>query len=222
MPPAATAFARTALAAGLLLASSAASAEWREIPYSDVAKMPLLLAKVDSKHVFSVAMFAKPGKDQTGLPADYQLKLRVGGKELPVTVQPDGHIDLAFRQDWADAGAVLLSNAPKGRVAVAMNLNSRVPPGTRMSYAQLCESAEVLDRGISEYAGVMSFLAPDVTVVLKFAKPPQSMTLTLPDGKKKSYTTDAKGQISLPWQPKWSAGQVELSAPLSGIDQIMK
>ena len=222
MPFVPSALARPLLALALLFPASAALAEWREIPYADVAKMPLLLAKVDTQHVFTTAMYAKPGKGEAGLPPDYQLHLRVGGKEMPVTIHPDGRIDLAFRQDWADAGAVLLSNAPKGRVAVSMKLDSRVPPGTRMSYAQLCESAQVLDRGIAEYAGVMSFLAPDVTVVLKFDKLPQSMTMTLPDGRKKAWKTDAKGQISLPWEPKWVAGLVELSAPLSGIDQILK
>ena len=39
--------ARLALATGLLALPLAALAEWRDIPYADVAKMPLMLQKVD-------------------------------------------------------------------------------------------------------------------------------------------------------------------------------
>jgi hypothetical protein len=69
----------------------------------------------------------------------------------------------------------------------------------------------------------MSFLAPDVkALVLKFNGPGHSAVLTLPGGEKKSWKADAKGRLELPWQPKWAAGMVELSAPLAGIDPVMK
>ena len=59
-------------------------------------------------------------------------------------------------------------------------------------------------------------------LALKFAKPLESVVLTLPDGQKKSWRGDAAGRIELPWEPKWAAGIVELSAPLTDIDQIVK
>jgi hypothetical protein len=81
----------------------------------------------------------------------------------------------------------------------------------------------VLERGISDMAGLMSFMAPDVkALVLKFDRPGHTVVLTLPGGKRKSWTSDAKGRIELPWEPKWAAGMVELSAPLAGIDQVLK
>ena len=215
--------ARLLLAAALLSLPLAALAEWRDIPYKDVAKMPLMLTKVDPQKIFTVSLRAKPGKGQTAVPADFRLQLKLDGKVLPVTVAPDGRIDLPFRQDWADAEAVLQSNQPKGVVEVSMSFDARIPPGTRMSYAQLAESAPVLERGIDEMAGMMSLLAPGVeTLVLKFAQPDQTAVLTLPDGRKKNWKADAKGRIEMPWDKKWLAGTVELSAPLTGIDQIVK
>jgi hypothetical protein len=215
--------ARLGLAAALLALPLAAFAEWRDIPYADVAKMPLMLDKVDPQHIYKARLVAKPGKGLKALPADFRLQVKVNGQVLPVPVAADGTVQLPFRQDWADAGAVVQSNQPKGVVAVNMNFDARTPPGTRMTYAQLTESAPVLERGISQMAGLMSFMAPDVkALVLKFEKPGHSAVLTLPGGKKKSWTADAKGRIELPWEPKWSAGVVELSAPLSGIDQILK
>ena len=215
--------ARFGLAAALLSLPLAAFAEWRDIPYGEAIKLPLLLEKVDPQHVYSFRMQAKPGKAAKAVPADFRLQLKVDGKVLPVVVQPDGRVELPVRRDWAEAGAVLQSNQPRDVVSVSMSFDARTPPGTRMSYAQLTESAPILERGISEYAGVMSFMAPDVkALVLKFGQPGSTAVLTLPDGKKKSWKADAKGRLELPWQPKWAAGVVELSAPLAGIDQILK
>lgn len=206
-----------------LAASLPALAEWRDIPYAEVAKMPLTLAKLDPQKVFTVRLRAKPGKGQAALPADLRLQLKVGGKVLPVTLAADGRIELPFRQDWADAGAVLQINQPKGRIAVDLGFDSRVPAGTRMSYAQLTEAAPILEKGISQMAGLMSFMAPGVKgFTLKFANAPQTVMLTLPNGKQQNWRTDAAGRIELPWEPKWAAGMVELSAPLTGIDQILK
>jgi len=216
--------ARLSLATALLALPLAAMAEWRDIPYADVAKMPLMLGKVDPGHVYRFSFKASPMKGQKALPADFRLQIKLkGGQLLPVAIRPDGVVDMPIRQDWADSGALLQSNQPKGVVMVGMNLDARTPPGTKMSYAQLTESLPILERGISEYAGLMSFLAPDVkALVLKFDKPGHTAVLTLPDGKKKSWTADAKGRIELPWNAKWAAGMVELSAPLVGVDQIMK
>jgi hypothetical protein len=216
--------ARLALALALLALPLAALADWRDIPYADVAKMPLMLGKVDPQHVYRFSFKATPMKGQKALPADFRLQIKLkGGQVLPVAIHPDGVVDMPIRQDWADAGAILQSNQPKGVVMVGMNLDARTPAGTKMSYAQLTESLPILERGIAEYAGFMSFLAPDVkALVLKFDKPGPTAVLTLPGGKTKRWTADAKGRIELPWEPKWAAGMVELSAPLAGVDQIMK
>jgi len=214
---------RLLLVLALLVLPAAALAEWRDIPYAEVARMPLKLSTLDPQRIYTARLMAKPGKGLKALPADFRLQLKVGSTVVPVKVAPDGRIELPIRQDWADAGAVLQSNQPKGVVAVSMNFDARTPPGTRMSYAQLTESAPVLERGISDMAGLMSFMAPDVkAIVLKFDQPGRTAVLTLPDGKKKSWKADAKGRIEMPWQKKWLAGTVELSAPLTGIDQILK
>lgn len=216
--------ARLAFALALLALPLSALAQWRDIPYADVAKMPLMLAKVDPQHVYTFHFVARPAdKGARALPADFRLQVKVGGQLVPVVIGPAGRVELPIRKDWVDAGAVLQSNQPKGVVAVGMDLEARTPPGTRMSYARLTESAPVLERGISEMAGLMSFLAPDVkALVLKFDKPGHTAVLTLPNGTRKSWKADAKGRLELPWEPGWAAGIVELSAPLAGIDQVVK
>lgn len=210
-----------------LLALALASpvlAEWRDIPYADIAKMPLTLNRVDPQKIYTAAFYAKPGEGQIDVPRDFRLQVKADGRVIPVTIQPDGRIELPFRQDWSDRGAVVQSNQPKGRVKLSMRLDSRTPPGTRMTYAQLTESVPVMERGIKEMAGMMSFMAPKVRqLTLRFDTPgAQTVSLTLPDGKKKQWKSDARGHATLPWNPSWLAGMVELSAPLKGIDQILK
>lgn len=214
---------RPLLLLALLAMPAVVLAEWRDIPYAEVAKMPMKLAKIDPQKVFTVRLQARPGKGHARLPADFRLQVKVGGQVVPVGIRPDGIVELPFRQDWVDAGAVLQSNQPKDRAPMSMNFVSRVPPGTRMSYGQLTESGPILEKGISEMAGMMSFMAPDVeSFTLKFDKSPQTLLLTLPNGKQRSFRSNAKGEIVLPWEPKWTAGVVELSAPLKGIDQTLK
>jgi hypothetical protein len=211
------------LALPLALLPATARAEWRDIPYADVAKMPLMLDKLDPQHIYRARLVARPGKGLKALPADFRLQVKVNGQIVPVPVSVDGSVQLPIRRDWAEAGAMIQSNQPKGTVSVSMNFDARTPPGTRMSYAKLTESAPVLERGISEMAGFMSFMAPDVkALVLKWEQPGHTAVLTLPDGRQKRWKADARGRIELPWEPKWAAGMVELSAPLAGIDQIMK
>ena len=214
---------RLALAFALLCLPLAALAEWRDIPYADVARMPLTLDRVDPQHILTARLVAKPGKGLKALPADLRLQVKVNGQLIPVAIAADGSIQLPIRQDWVEAGAVLQSNQPKGVVAVSMNFDTRTPAGTQMSYAKLTESAPVIERGIADMAGLMSFMAPDVkALVLKFAGPGHTAVLTLPGGKQKSWKADSQGRLELPWEPKWAAGTVELSAPLAGIDQILK
>src|SRR6476659_9100694 len=92
--------ARLALAPALLLLPLAAMADWRDIPYEDVAKMPLMLQKVAPGHVYSFSFKAGPMKGQA-MPADFRLQLKLkDGQLLPVKVAPDGRVDMPIRQDW--------------------------------------------------------------------------------------------------------------------------
>ena len=206
------------------MTSAPARAEWRDIAYADMAKMPLMLKKVDPQRVFVYFYKVVPTQGQPSLPQDLKLQVLTQGQVVPVAIGSDGRFDLPLRQDWIDAGAKVQINQPKNRTAVSLNLNARVPPGTRMTYAQLTESAPVLERGIKQMAGLMSFLAPSVKqLVLKFDKgAPQSVTLLLPDGNKKVWKSDAEGLVRLPWEPDWRGDPVVLSAPLTGIDPQMK
>ena len=61
------------LAAALLLPAPAVRADWRDIPYADVVKMPMKLAKIDPGKVFTARLGAEPGKGHSALPADFIL-----------------------------------------------------------------------------------------------------------------------------------------------------
>jgi hypothetical protein len=210
----------------LVLACTALSAhaEWREVPYADVAKMPLGLKKADPQGVFTSYYVVRPAKGRTTVPPGLQFQVRAGGTTLPVPIGTDGRISFPLHQDWADQGAVVLINQPKGTFSMSFGMDARTPPGTRMTYAALAESAPVLERGIKDMAGLMSFLAPKVKALLLDFAPgaPQTVEITWPDGKRKVFRSDAKGRVRLPWDSDWAAATVVLSSPLVKLDPELK
>ena len=212
------------LAAALALLAGPVLAEWRDIPYADVTRMPIGLAAVDPGHVFTYRFRVQPGKGESTLPADLQLRLQVAGQVHPLAIGADNRVDMPIRKDWADSGAILQLNQPKGRVSLSLSFDARTPPGTRMHYAQLAESGPVLEHGIQEMAGMLRLFAPKVrSFDLRFAAPgPQTLTLTQPGGKPNVWKTDVRGVLNVPWNAAWSAAEVVLSAPLKGLDPVMK
>jgi hypothetical protein len=210
----------------LLLAAVAlpAFAEWREVPYADVAKMPLALKKADPQGVYTPYYQARPGKGQALPLADLRIRVRAGTETVDVPIDATGRVLFPVRLDWAESGAVVLVNQPKGVFNMTFAMDARTPPGTRMTYAALSECAPVLERGIKDMAGLMSLFAPKVRGLLLDFEPgaPQTVEITLADGKRKLFKSDAKGRVRLPWEPDWAAATVVLSAPLRKIDPELK
>ena len=202
----------------------AAATAWRDVPYKVVAKMPMGLRAVDPQGVFHYQFVVHSPDHKSPLPADLQLRIRAGNQLTPLPILPGGRVDLPIRQDWVDAGAAVQINQPKGRVQLSLDFVPRTPPGTRMSYAALAESGPVLERGISQMAGMMRFLAPKLRAFsLTFAAAgPQTLSLTRVGAKAQVFRTDANGVIHLPWNADWSTGLVEVSAPLKAIDAVLK
>jgi hypothetical protein len=211
----------------VLVAGGAGAEEWREIPYKDLARMQVMLEKVDTDHVFSSDFSVSPVDAKQGLPGDLRVEVLVGGKAVAVRVEPGGRMHLPIRQDWIDAGAKVRLNQPKGKLAVNYNFRARTPAGTRMRYSQLAESAEVMARGIKAEAGLLSFVAPKPDALdIRFRPGPlQVLTIRFADGTSKRWQAVAKGGyngIELPWKPEWRDAEVTLSAPLGGVMVLVK
>jgi hypothetical protein len=215
---------RAILAALLIVASLPAQAAWREVPYAEVAKVALGLKKVDPQGVFTTSYALEPAERQSSLPAGLAFKVRADGQTVPVPIDADGRVRFPVRPDWAEHGAMVLVNQPKGSFRMRFSLQARTPPGTRMTYAALAESAPVLERGIRDMAGLMSLLAPKVKGLLLNFEPgaPQTVEIQFADGKRRVFRSDAKGRVSVPWEPDWAAALVVLSAPLRKIDPELK
>jgi hypothetical protein len=215
---------RLLLAALLVLAALPARAEWREVPYADVAKMPLGLQKADPQGVFTSYYVIKPAKGKAAVPADVRFRVRAADQTVDVPIGPGGRVRFPLRPEWAEQGAMVLINQPKGSFRMSFGMDARTPPGTQMTYAALTESAPVLERGIRDMAGLMSMFAPKVRALLLDFEPgaPQTVEITFADGKRKVFRSDAKGRVRLPWDPDWARAQVVLSAPLRKLDPELK
>lgn len=219
------------LVALLLVSGIAQGEEWREIAYKDIARMQLALEKVDTDHVFSSRYSVKQADGKQVLPSTLRIEIVAAGKNVPVRVDPDGNVQLPIRQDWVDVGAMLRINQPKGSLKLAYNYKVRTPPGTQMRYSQLTESLEVMERGIKQAAGFLSFMAPEPYAlgIMFPSGPRQEVLLTFPDGSIKRFRTSSRSKIEgadnsieLPWNPRWRDAEVTLSAPLGGVLPLMK
>lgn len=207
----------------LSLLATPVLAAWRDIPYDDMARIPLLLQKLDQAGIYRTWVEARPGTGHAGLPADLQVELQVEGRTIPVPCKADGTLDLPWRADWSGRNAKVRLNYPKERAGVVFHLKPRTPPGTRMSYAKLTESLPLMERGIREMAGMMSFLAPEPeALALQFASAgAQTLVLTRPGRAPRTFRSSADGKLELPWEPDWNAATVVLSAPLQSVDPVI-
>src|SRR5690606_18392425 len=214
----------SAVALVLLLAGVAHAGEAsREVSYKDLTRIPLMMEEVDDDHVFSGEFSVASVDAEQPLPADLRVEVLVEGRAVAIRIDPDGRMHLPVRQDWVDADARLRINQPRERLVVAYNFRARTPPGTRMRYSQLAESAAVMARGIKAEAGWLSFAAP-MPHALDIRFPPgpaQVLEIRFPDGRSKRWRAVAKGEggnsIELPWKPECNDAEVVLSAPVGGV-----
>lgn len=214
---------RIASLLALLLLAAPVLAGWRDIPYDDMARIPLLLQRLDQGGIYRSWLEARPGAGQAALPADFRVELQVDGRTIPVPCRADGTLELPWRADWSGKNAKVRLNYPKERAGIVFHLKPRTPPGTRMSYAKLTESLPLMERGIREMAGVMRFLAPEPeALALQF--PPgamQTLVLARPGKAPRTFRSTTDGKLELPWNPDWAAATVVLSAPLQSVDPVI-
>src|SRR3546814_20178566 len=73
-----------------------------ELPYEDLARIPLMMEKVDDDHVFSGEFSVVPVEAGQALPAELRVEVLVEGRTIAVQVDRDGRMHLPIRQDWVD------------------------------------------------------------------------------------------------------------------------
>lgn len=204
--------------------AATASAQSRELPYEDVTSMQAMLDKVDHDGVYSISYKLTPGKSRKTLPDNVQVEIVGAGKPVPVRIDKDHVVRLPFNQAFIQADARIRISQPKSAVGLTLIFKPRTPQGTRMRYSQLTESVPVMERGIEEKAGLMSFMAPEpYALMMQFpdATEEQWVVVTLIDGTLKRFAANADSQVELPWKPGWRDAQVQLSAPLIWVRPLL-
>lgn len=201
----------------LILATQGASAEsGRQFPLEKACTSAEALKPLDPQGVFTYAVVAVPARGGTQLPADLELELHRGDTSTPLALDARH----GFVPPCSDRKNVTIHvNYPKNTVGFLDDYRPRLPAGTHMRYAELAESAPIMERGIRAKAGLLRFMAPKVSGFILGFDPGngQTVTVALPTGPK-TFTADAKGVIRLPWQPGWVDAMVTLSEPLHDFD----
>src|SRR5687768_5847683 len=106
---------RIAAFLALMLLATPVLAAWRDIPYDDLARIPLLLQKLDQGGIYRSWVEARPGAGHAGLPADLQVEPQAEGRTIPVPCKADGTLDLPWRAEWSGKEARVRLNYPKER-----------------------------------------------------------------------------------------------------------
>jgi hypothetical protein len=174
----------------------------RLIPYQNLYGPLAGVRQVDPQGIVISSLRAESAQKDQPLPADLKMELRFGTTRQPVALDRDGRFTLPLRADWATGDAALWINQPKSAVVVVEGFTMRTPTATRLNYGQLMESLPVMERVVKQQAGMMSLVAPKPQgVELAFAPDtPQSVIVGV-GVQAKTWRTDAKGHVQVPFDP---------------------
>jgi hypothetical protein len=210
-------------AALLLLAFAATSAHsaepGRDIPYEDLTGRILPGVAADPAGVFRVSLCASPHDKDTALPGDLAIELRDGAHVQPLVLDAKHCFVPPLEATWTHPGTLLHINQPKGTVSLALNLDARVPAEKEVGYARLTESVPVMRQMIATQGMLARMVMPKMTAVILHYRPVSSETATVhaPGGDVR-YSSDAKGDLRIPYDAALAAATVSLSALPQAID----
>jgi hypothetical protein len=202
----------TALIA-LLSASAAAEEPGTDTPYRNYYKQLAPASEADVDHALRIRLCPKPLHEGEQLPADLAFEIRDGAERFPIAFDAQHCFELPANASWAEHDAVLHKNANMKLQAV-IDITGKLPDSTQLSYAQLTASVPAFQRVIASQGMMARMFAPHVKgLEIKFdASSPQSLIVHAADGDHK-FTSDAKGEIHLPVDPKLNDARIELSSP---------
>jgi hypothetical protein len=183
----------------LTLNSHAAEREW--VTYKQLVETLRLdkfyaipAAERDKINLF---VTIKP-KNHSIKPADMVLTVIDGAERHPLTpLSPEYRMTVVPNPKWLAADLKIMTSLPKEEKSTpGWDTTAVLPEGQQWRYAQVMGSVPQLESAIKKMAGAFSMFAPSVKAVTFKFKEPAQMKIDARDGTK-SYSTDAKNQITL-------------------------
>jgi hypothetical protein len=181
-------------------------------PYADYYKQLGPAKAADPEDALRIAMCLQPADKSDALPADLTLEIRDGDRRIPIPLDAEHCFELPANAEWVEHKAVLHKNTSM-KLRAGVGISGRLPKSTTPTYAQLMASVPAYQHVLASQ-GLMARMFMPAAKGLKIDFEPgatQSLVVHAPGGDQR-YATDAKGSISVPYDPALAAARVELSA----------
>jgi hypothetical protein len=186
---------RAALALLLMSTALSASAKEMEMDYAQLMKPLLALDQPRFSRLQGVVRITE-GDTRRACPGA-SITLLVGGQRRALAIAADGRVDVPVGRALADGGARLLLKKPDNAPPCSLTANVAAKPEARreLPYRELAELVAQMHAFVSDLAGGLSMLAPDVDgLVLTFASPAE---LTIHAAAGDIVLRGAEGRIEL-------------------------
>jgi Protein of unknown function (DUF2987) len=180
--------------------------------YSDYYKQLGPAKAADPNNVLRIIMCMQPASKDDALPPDLAFEVRDGEQITPLPLDSEHCLEMPANAAWAEHNAVVHKNTSM-KLHGNVNIISRLPKSTELSYGELTAGIPVFKDVIASQGTMARLFGPSAKgLVIQFASDAAQTLIVHVPGGDKTYTSDAKGLIRLPFDPALNAARVQLSA----------
>ncbi len=146
----------------------------------------------------ALRLSVQPTNDKQPLDAPVTMVVTAPEGRVDLAIDADNAVDIPFRPDWVQAGAMVTVNQAAGTYKMRAQIGMKVEPGTtRIAYADVKAAFDQFDKLIEKEAGAVSFLAPSAKTLRLVCGTDCSVTLEGSKGPR-VLTADEKGRVNVP------------------------
>lgn len=146
----------------------------------------------------ALRLSVQPTSDKQPLDAPVTMVVTAPEGRVDLSVDADNEVDIPFRSDWVQAGAMVTVNQAAASYKMKAQIGMKVEPGTtRIAYADVKAAFDQFDKLIEKEAGAVSFLAPSAKTLRLFCGTDCTVTLEGTKGPR-VLKADEKGRVNVP------------------------
>lgn len=146
----------------------------------------------------ALRLSVQPANDKQPLDSPVTMVVTAPDSRVELPVDADNAVDIPFRPDWAQAGAMVTINQAPATYNMKAQIGMKVEPGTTsLHYADVKAAFDQFDRLIEKEAGMVSFLAPSAKTLRLFCGVDCTVTWQGPKGPR-TLKADERGRVNIP------------------------
>ncbi|GGE61124.1 DUF2987 domain-containing protein [Niveispirillum cyanobacteriorum] len=190
-------FLTTALVLSLAVPTAWSAVGTHTVPYRQFHDEMVKFYGQGHDHL-ALRLSVQPTNDKQPLDAPVTLVVTAPEGRVDLSVDADNAVDIPFRPDWVQAGAMVTVNQAAGTYKMKAQIGMKVTPGTtRIAYADVKAAFDQFDKLIEKEAGAVSFLAPSAKTLRLVCGKDCTVTLEGTKGAR-VLKADERGRVNVP------------------------